>query len=645
VTDVSEGGMALNLLGPPVSDDVLLDLNLSGTGEPFQAKGLITWTKGSEHRVGLKFVDLKESSLLQIKKLLANVPDTPELKQSLRNERNEPGTNLRDTEAAEAAGSGAIALNHEKLETAAQPTELRSIDMTGTTKQDTRAKAVCDANPNVGLHTEREEPVTNAPETQALEAPRGPALTSEGAGSLPGIKESFAKKSGTAELQKVRSSSWVNDGARVKVKTLEALLTEAPRVQADISKPVPRRERKEPVTQAQQTQLTDAAPRTPSVGMLSSDRLLQKKMLAKSLVPVDLEPSAPIQDWAKDGSSVQRRERQLEKIAEPPALGTIGVTKTTSAEADVEEPNPVLFAAPSHGLRTEKKAPTTIEQAVQAPKFPASPAAASQQADDMAQTLRTSFAHSELRQVRAPLLEQKTEEVAVDRGVLHRWILASVVIFLLIVLLAAARWIYTSPIFDKIASASDLREMIAGVSSSANGPQTGGVVPNVDSKGAERLSPQEKAKPKNAEMRPDGTSVRGPRRRKGLAQVSTTAKVLPALGEKNQVSEAQATEFQTQQQVGTQVGHVSLHAAANLPEKIILPAYPAVARQKNVQGRVTVKALISKDGRLRNIRLVGPPSLFSGSVLGAVKKWRYQPRMENGMPVEVETQIAIDFEK
>jgi TonB family protein len=251
----------------------------------------------------------------------------------------------------------------------------------------------------------------------------------------------------------------------------------------------------------------------------------------------------------------------------------------------------------------------------------------------------------QLWQVRAPSLEQKTEEVAVDPGVLRRWILASVVIFLLIVLLAAARWIYTSPIFDKIASASDLREMIAGVSSSANGPQTSEIAHGVDLKTAERQSRQEKGKSKNAEMRTDGTNVRGPRRRKSLSQVSTTAKAPPTLGETNQVSEAQPTGLQTQQQVGTQVGHVSLLPAANLPEKIILPAYPAVAWQKNVQGRVTLKALISKDGRLRNIRLVGPPSLLSGSVLEAVKKWRYQPKIENGMAIEVETQIAIDFEE
>jgi protein TonB len=165
---------------------------------------------------------------------------------------------------------------------------------------------------------------------------------------------------------------------------------------------------------------------------------------------------------------------------------------------------------------------------------------------------------------------------------------------------------------------------------------------------------QEKGKLENDEVRPDGASVRRPRvrfdaqkRGKGLSQVNTAVKAPSGMGETNQGPEAQSTGLQTQQQVGTQVGHVSLHAAANLPEQIILPAYPAVAWQKSVQGRVTLKALISKDGTLRNIRLVGPrpPSLLSGSVLEAVKKWRYQPRIENGMPVEVETQITIDFER
>jgi TonB family protein len=577
----------------------------------------------------LKFADLTGSSLLQIKNLLANALVIAELNQNFQAERNEPGAIVPDTEVPEAADSPAIALNHEEVETKTRPIELRSIDMAGSTKEvdppDTESKAVRDANPNVGLHIEREDPVTNAPETHTPDAPKSVA-SDHGAGLLPEIEGSAAKK---------RFSAWANDGVRVSVKTLEALLTETPKVHTDISKPALRRERKDPVTQAQ------------AIGTAQSgDQLLQKESLAKNLVPMGLEPNAPMRTWAKDGSSVQRRERQLEKIAEPPALGTIGVTKTTSSEVDVEEPNPVLFAAPSPGLRTEKNAPTTIEQAVHVPKFPTSPAVASEQGDHLAQRLRTSFAQPEIRQVRTPLLEQETEEVAVDRGILRRWILAAVVVFLLIVSLAAATWISTSPIFDKIASASDLRKMIAGVFSSENGPQTGALA---RSNAAQEFR-QEKEKRQNDEMRPDGAAVRGPRLRfdapsgrRGLSRVSTAVKGPSGLEEKNQVSEAQATDFQTRQQLGTQVGHVSLHAAANLPEKIILPAYPAVAWQKNVQGRVTLKALISKDGRPRNIRLVGPPSLLSGSVLEVVKKWRYQPRIENGMPVEVPTQITIDF--
>jgi len=657
--DLSEGGMALNLLGPPVSDDVLVELNQSGSSEHFQTKGQVTWRKDSERRVGLKFVDLTEFSLLQIKKWLGNAAVTVELKQSPQSERNDPGTNVRVTEAPEAAGGSAIALNHEELETTAQPTELRSIDLKGTTKQverqDTEPRAVRNANASVGSHTEREEPVTNAPVTQALELPGSPAVRSDQRAellrkimeSLAKIKESLAKKSGTAELQKVLVSAEANDAVRVKIKPSEAPFSEAQGVHADIPNAL-RRERKEPVTQAPETQLVEA-PRTASVEILPSDRLFQKKSLAKNSVPMDLERNVPIQDCAKNDSFVQHRERPVQKMAEPSALGTIGVTKTKSAAADVKEPDGVLFAAPSPGLRTEKNAQTPIEQAMQAPKFPVSLTAASEQGDQLAQRLRTSFAQ-EIQPAREPVLEGRTEEVAVDQDVLRRWILAAVVVFLLIVSLAAARWIYASPIFNKIASAPDVREMIARVFSSTSGPETNEASHNVDSNWAERQSHQEKGKLENDGMRRDGPSVRGPRKRfdaqnrlQGSSQVSTAVKAPSALGETNQAPGAQPAGFR--QQVDTEVGYVTLHAAANLPKKIILPPYPAVAWQKNVQGRVTLNALISKDGRLRNIRLVGPPSLLSGSVLGAVKKWRYQPRIENGMPVEVETQIAIDFEK
>ena len=76
---------------------------------------------------------------------------------------------------------------------------------------------------------------------------------------------------------------------------------------------------------------------------------------------------------------------------------------------------------------------------------------------------------------------------------------------------------------------------------------------------------------------------------------------------------------------------------------MVLPEYPAVALQKNIHGRVAVKAVITKDGTLRDIRFVGPPSVLNAAVLESLRKWRYHPRSENGALVDVETEITIDF--
>jgi len=56
-----------------------------------------------------------------------------------------------------------------------------------------------------------------------------------------------------------------------------------------------------------------------------------------------------------------------------------------------------------------------------------------------------------------------------------------------------------------------------------------------------------------------------------------------------------------------------------------------------------LKAVISKDGTLQNVRLVSPPSLLNSAVLEALRQWRYQPHYEKGEAVEVETQIIVDF--
>jgi protein TonB len=73
------------------------------------------------------------------------------------------------------------------------------------------------------------------------------------------------------------------------------------------------------------------------------------------------------------------------------------------------------------------------------------------------------------------------------------------------------------------------------------------------------------------------------------------------------------------------------------------PVYPESARRFRIQGTVRLQALISKEGTIENLKVIdGHPMLIPAS-LEAVRQWRYEPTLLNGMPVEVETTIDVTF--
>jgi protein TonB len=75
----------------------------------------------------------------------------------------------------------------------------------------------------------------------------------------------------------------------------------------------------------------------------------------------------------------------------------------------------------------------------------------------------------------------------------------------------------------------------------------------------------------------------------------------------------------------------------------IMPPYPPIARQIRAQGAVVLQATIGRDGTIRNLQAIsGHPTLIQAAV-DAVKQWRYRPYFLNGEPVEVETQITVNF--
>jgi len=75
----------------------------------------------------------------------------------------------------------------------------------------------------------------------------------------------------------------------------------------------------------------------------------------------------------------------------------------------------------------------------------------------------------------------------------------------------------------------------------------------------------------------------------------------------------------------------------------VRPDYPYQAKMAHVQGQVVLAAIISKEGTIENLRVVAGHPMLVRAAIEAVSRWRYRPYILNGEPVEVETQIMVNF--
>ncbi len=75
----------------------------------------------------------------------------------------------------------------------------------------------------------------------------------------------------------------------------------------------------------------------------------------------------------------------------------------------------------------------------------------------------------------------------------------------------------------------------------------------------------------------------------------------------------------------------------------VQPQYPPLARQARIQGVVLLRATISREGKIENLQVVAGPPLLVKSAIDAVLQWRYRPYYLNNEPVEVETQVTVNF--
>lgn len=75
----------------------------------------------------------------------------------------------------------------------------------------------------------------------------------------------------------------------------------------------------------------------------------------------------------------------------------------------------------------------------------------------------------------------------------------------------------------------------------------------------------------------------------------------------------------------------------------VIPAYPPLARQARIEGRVVFRAVISAQGLIRSLELVSGHPLLVEPAREAVRQWRYRPTLLNGEPCEVDTVIEVNF--
>jgi len=82
-------------------------------------------------------------------------------------------------------------------------------------------------------------------------------------------------------------------------------------------------------------------------------------------------------------------------------------------------------------------------------------------------------------------------------------------------------------------------------------------------------------------------------------------------------------------------------------EKLITkvqPLYPASAKSVGLQGTVELETVISKEGVPEDIRVVSSPGDdLTESALEAVRQWRYSPTLLNGQPVEIITEVIVNY--
>jgi protein TonB len=88
---------------------------------------------------------------------------------------------------------------------------------------------------------------------------------------------------------------------------------------------------------------------------------------------------------------------------------------------------------------------------------------------------------------------------------------------------------------------------------------------------------------------------------------------------------------------------ISQGVSQGLLIKRVQPKYPQTALAVHAQGAVQIEATINKEGTVTNVKVISGDPVLARAAVEAVRQWRYKPYYLDGDPVEIQTQITVNF--
>jgi TonB family protein len=92
-----------------------------------------------------------------------------------------------------------------------------------------------------------------------------------------------------------------------------------------------------------------------------------------------------------------------------------------------------------------------------------------------------------------------------------------------------------------------------------------------------------------------------------------------------------------------QMMNISQGVSQGLVLKKTPPVYPANALRMRIEGTVELQATISKKGDISAVKILSGDANLARAAAEAVKQWKYKPYLLDGSPVEIQTQVTVNF--